>query len=112
MSVLWPDERLAIEVRAVQNPPRLEESRKGQRMTWSRNFDQFADRFSDWLNPLLVKEVRQAHTAGSGGLDRSASQLGDHQTQRPGCLAARLGNTELTRQSEKPGYSPKPGFFS
>lgn len=29
-------------------------------MTWGRHFDQFADRFSDWLNPLLVKEVRQA----------------------------------------------------
>lgn len=29
-------------------------------MSWGRHFDQFADKFSDRLNPLLVKEVRQA----------------------------------------------------
>ena len=29
-------------------------------MKWGRQFDQFADSFSDRLNPLLVKEVRQA----------------------------------------------------
>ena len=29
-------------------------------MTWGSRLDQFADRFSDRLNPLLVKEVRQA----------------------------------------------------
>ena len=49
-----------MEARAVQYPPRLENSRKGQRMTWGSHLDQFADRFNDRLNPLLVKEVRQA----------------------------------------------------
>ena len=29
-------------------------------MTWVRRLNQFADRLSDRLNPLLVKEVRQA----------------------------------------------------
>ena len=29
-------------------------------MRWGRQFDQFAESFSDRLNPLLVKEVRQA----------------------------------------------------
>ena len=29
-------------------------------MTWVRQLDQIADSFSDRLNPLLVKEVRQA----------------------------------------------------
>ena len=85
-------------------PQRLEDSRKGQRMTWGSHLNQFADMFSDRLNPLLVKEVRQAHAAGSGGLDRSASQLGDHQTQRPGCLAARFGSPF---QKANPGLRPE-----